>query len=236
MNYAEAHADLEAAIAEEGAAIAAAAEVAPPRHVVVLGGDKYMRDPKGRLVPVETIEAFDLLMDETVRKIARFAEELRDQIARYKQHTLNDVLGLKEILAQEHNVTIGGEKGNITLTTFDGLMKVTLKIADVTVFGPELQAAKAKVSECLRGWSEGATPELRAVVENAFAVDQEGKINRANLLYLLRLNIDNATWKEGMALIRQAERPMGTKEYVQVHVRKSVGDRWEHVAIDVAAA
>lgn len=226
--YDEAHDILEAE-----AAPAAPAE-AP--GVVRIGEDRYMRDPKGRLVPIETIAPFDLLMDETVRKVAHFATELRDQIARYKQHTLDDVLGLKALLAQEHNVTIGGEKGNITLTTFDGLTKVSLKIADVTIFGPELQAAKAKVSECLRTWTEGAPPELRAIVENAFAVDQDGQINRSNLLYLLRLNIDNPTWREGMDLIRKAERPMGTKEYVQVHVRKGVGERWEHVAIDVAAA
>lgn len=227
--YETATADLDDAAREAPAPV-------DPAGVVRIGEDRYMRDPKGRLVPLETIAPFDLLMDETVRKIAYFAAELRDQIARYKQHTMDDVLGLKALLAQEHKVTIGGEKGNITLTSFDGLTKVTLKIADVTVFGPELQAAKVKVSECLRTWTEGAPPELRAIVENAFAVDQEGKINRSNLLYLLRLNIDHPTWREGMDLIRKAERPMGTKEYVQVHVRKAVGDRWEHVAIDVAAA
>jgi hypothetical protein len=202
----------------------------------IINGKKHLTDPKGRLVPIDLVKPVDLLMDETVRKVAHFAQTLSAQVARFKQHTLDDIAGFKALLAQEHGTTIGGGKGNITLTSFDGLVKVSVKIADLTIFGPELQDAKAKVTECIRTWAEGAAPELIALVESAFQVDQEGRVNRSDLLYLLRLNIDHPTWLEGMDLIRKAERPMGTKEYVQVHVRPHTGAKWEHVTIDVAAA
>lgn len=211
-----------------------AAPTAPP--VEIVNGKAHMTDVKGRLVPVDLIKPVDLLMDETVRKVAFYAQQLSAQVARFKQHTLDDIAGFKALLAQEHKTDIGGPKGNITLTSFDGLVKVSVKIADLTMFGPELQNAKAKVTECIRTWAEGAGPELRALVESAFQVDQEGRVNRSDLLYLLRLNIEHPTWLEGMALIRQAERPLGTKEYVQVHVRPHTGAKWEHVTIDVAAA
>jgi hypothetical protein len=215
---------------------AVADQVAAHPGAELVGGQPYMRDVKGRLVPIAVVSPIDLLMDEVVRKIRHYAEDLSAQVGRYKQHTLDDVLGFKALLAQEHNTKVGGEKGNITLTSYDGLTKVSVKIADLTFFGPELQNAKAKVTECLRSWSEGARPELIAVVENAFQVDQEGRVNRSDLLYLLRLTIDDPMWNEAMDLIRQAERPMGTKEYVQVHRRASPAAKWEHVAIDVAAA
>lgn len=204
--------------------------------VTVIAGRDHLTDVKGRLVPVELIKPVDLLMDEVVKKVARYAVELSAQVSRYKQHTLDDVAGFKALLAQEHGTTIGGGKGNITLTSFDGLTKVSVKIADLTMFGPELQNAKAKVTECIRTWSEGSRPELIALVENAFQVDQEGRVNRSDLLYLLRLNIEDPLWIEAMDLIRKAERPMGTKEYVQVHRRTHTGAKWELVAIDVAAA
>lgn len=204
--------------------------------VTVINGRDHLTDVKGRLVPVDLVKPVDLLMDEVVRKISRYAVELSAQVSRYKQHTLDDVAGFKALLAQEHGTTVGGGKGNITLTSFDGLTKVSVKIADLTMFGPELQNAKAKVTECLRTWSEGADAKLVAVVENAFQVDQEGQINRSNLLYLLRLNIEEPLWVEAMGLIRAAERPMGTKEYVQVHRRAHTGAKWDLVAIDVAAA
>lgn len=226
---AEAHAELDAELATS--------EPAPPRAGTVMVGDvPHLKDPKGRLVPLGHVRPLDLLMDEEVRKIVAYAMALSAQVARFKNHTLDDISGFKALVAQEFNTVLGGEKGNITLTSFDGLMKVSLKIADVTHFGPELQAAKAKVTECIRNWQGGADPRLVALVENAFQVDQEGQVNRSNLLYLLRLDFDDPVWLDAMEAIRQAERPSGTKEYVQIHVRPEPGAKWQHVTIDLAAA
>src|SRR3546814_15019142 len=76
-----------------------------------------MADAKANLVPVEAIKPADLLMDETVRKITGFARDLSAQIARFKGHTFEDVNGLQALIAQEYGVTVGGRKGNITLTS-----------------------------------------------------------------------------------------------------------------------
>jgi len=225
---AEAHATLDAELAQD--------TPAPRPGTVEVDGKPHLRDPKGRLVPLDLVKPVDLLMDEEVRKIVRFAQELSAMVARFKAHTLDDISGFKALVAQEFNASLGGEKGNVSLTSFDGLMKVSLKIADVVAYGPELQAAKAKVTECIRNWQGGADPRLVALVENAFQVDQEGQVNRSNLLYLLRLNLDDPTWLEGMEAIRQSERPSGTKEYVQIHVRPDAGAKWQHVTIDLAAA
>lgn len=219
------------------AAAVLAEDTAPAREgAVLVHGKPHLTDPKGRLVNVDNIKPLDLLIDEEVRRIVRFAGALSAQVARFKQHTLDDISGVKALVAQEFNATLGGEKGNLSLTTFDGLMKVSLKIADVVQYGPELQAAKAKVTECIRNWQGGADPKLVALVENAFQVDQEGQVNRSNLLYLLRLNFDDPTWLEGMKAIRESERPSGTKEYVQIHVRPEPGAKWQHITIDLASA
>jgi len=207
-----------------------------PAGIKEFGGNKYMLDTRGALVPVEVVSAADQLMDETVRKIVGFALGLNDQVARYKAHTLGDVGALRDLLAADYGVAVGGRKGNITLTSFDGLMKVTVKIADIITFGPELQIAKDLVGECLTKWSSDSRPELRAVVQRAFDVDQEGRVNRSELLRLLRMDIADETWRKAMAAIVAAMRPLGTKEYLQVHRRPLATAAWEHVTIDVAAA
>src|SRR3546814_8463243 len=122
-----------------------------------------MADAKANLVPVEAIKPADLLMDETVRKITGFARDLSAQIARFKGHTFEDVNGLQALIAQEYGVTVGGRKGNITLTSFDGCEKVQVQVADLIEFGPELQAAKALVDKCLSEWSADSRVELRAL-------------------------------------------------------------------------
>src|SRR3546814_9855969 len=91
----------------------------------------------------------------------------------FKGHTFEDVNGLQALIAQEYGVTVGGLKGNITLTSFDGCEKVQVQVADLIEFGPELQAAKALVDECLSEWSADSRVELRALVSRVFNVDKE---------------------------------------------------------------
>ncbi len=101
-------------------------EIGIPAHAVEANGRYYMADPKGALVPLETVKTTDLLMDEQVRKIMVFARDLNAQIARFKDHTLGDVADLLAVFDQEHQVKLGGIKGNVTLTSFDSTLKVQL--------------------------------------------------------------------------------------------------------------
>lgn len=207
-----------------------------PSPVIDVQGKPYMRDAKGALVPVEAVKPVDLLMDETVRKIIGFARELSAQIARFKGHTFEDVGAFQALIAQEYGASVGGKKGNITLTTFDGLMKVQVQVADLVTFGPELQAAKGLVDECLRDWAKDTGPELRAIVERAFQVDKEGQVNRAELFMLLRVEIDDERWQSAMEAIRQSMRVIGSKTYIRFYERASVEKPWRAVTIDLASA
>lgn len=207
-----------------------------PDAALHVNGQFYMADPKGALVPLEMVKATDLLTDEAVRRIMSFADELNAQIARFKQHTLDDVSALLAVFDQEHGVKLGGTKGNVTLTTFDGTMKVQLAIADQITFGPELQSAKKLVDECLNEWSADSRPELRAIVQRAFNTDKEGLVNRAELFSLLRLDIEDARWTRAMKAIRDSIRIDGTKEYVRFYRRPNSRAKWANVTIDVASA
>ncbi|MFN3513429.1 MAG: DUF3164 family protein [Phenylobacterium sp.] len=199
-------------------------------------GQTYMRNHKGALVPVESIRPADKLMDETVRKILGYAKPLADQIARFKRHTLQDVAAFQDILSQEYGTTRGGPKGNVTLTTFDGLMKVQVQVADRVVFGPELQEAKKLVDACLNEWATDANAALRTIVQSAFSVDQEGKVSPSELFTLLRHDIQDERWQTAMRAIRDSIRIEGSKEYVRFYRRARPTDPWEAVSIDVAAA
>ncbi|WP_186390388.1 DUF3164 family protein, partial [Stappia sp. TSB10P1A] len=138
--------------------------------------------------------------------------------------------------AQEHGLTKGGPKGNRTYQTFDGLMKVTVQVADYVDFGPQLQIAKRLLDECLTEWSADSRPEIRAVITRAFNTDKEGQVNRAEIFMLLRLDIEDPRWQEAMRAIREAMRVTGSKEYVRFYRRSRVTDRWDAVTIDLARA
>ena len=211
-------------------------EERPAEGITNVNGKPYMADAKGALVPLEMVKAADKLEDETVRKIMGFARDLSAQLARFRGHTMTDLGEFDALLDQEYGLKKGGKKGNRTYQTFDGLMKVSVSVADFVDFGPQLQVAKTLIDECLNEWAADSGPEIRAVVTRAFNTDKEGQINRSEIFMLLRLQIEDERWLKAMEAIRDAMRVTGSKEYVRFYQRKNVTDAWTAVTIDLAKA
>lgn len=204
---------------------------------IEMEGQRYMRDGRGCLMPLDLVRPQDLLQDEMVRKIAHFAKELSDQIARFKGHTMDDIGAFDALLEAEY----GGHarksvKGNRTYLAYDGTIKVQVQVAERVAFGPELQVARDLVDECLAEWASGTRDEIKAVVTHAFQVDKEGEISRPAIYSLLRLEIEDARWKKAMQAIHDAMRVVGSKSYIRVHRRETPEGAWEPVTIDLAKA
>ncbi len=207
-----------------------------PDGKTIIDGTEHMRDGKGALVPVSLIKAQHLLEDELVRKVMGYAIALSAQVARFKEHTFDDLGQFEALLAQQYDAKIGGAKGNKTLTSHDGLFKITVQVADSIVFGSELQIAKSLVDECLNEWSQGSRDEIRAIVQRAFNTDKAGQINRSEIFMLLRMEITDPRWQRAMQAIRDAMRVEGSKTYVRCHRREAIDGAWIPVTIDLAKA
>jgi len=201
-----------------------------------VGGRPYLRDARGALVPLESIKPMDLLIDEQVRKILKFAAELSAQVSRFKGYTFEDIGALQALVDQEYGARLGGAKGNLTLTSFDGCARVMLHMQDQIDFGPELQTAKKLVDECLSEWAADSSAEIRALVTRAFQVDKEGHINRAEIFMLLRVEIADERWQRAMDAVRDSIRILGSKAYLRFQTRSSPDAAWSSITIDLAAA
>ena len=195
----------------------------------------YMQNAQGHLVPLEQVKPVDLLIDQTVRKIIGYADSLSEQIGRFKGHTFDDVAVLLDLLAEEYDHHRGGDKGNVTLPSYDGCLKVTIQVQDKISFGPELQIAKSILDEVIASWTVEARSEIRALVNSAFDVGEDGKLNRALLFGLRRLHIEDEGWKRAMQALTDSIRIIGSAEYVRFYRRPTARDRWEAIPIDLAA-
>lgn len=203
--------------------------------IVEVGADKFMKDAKGNLIGLGQIKPQRILEDEMVRKVMRFARELSDQIRRFKGHTFEDLAAFQSLLEQQYGAKAGGAKGNVTFSTFDDSMRVEVKIADQIAFGPELQAAKKLVDECLKEWGADSHEMIRSLVTNVFNVEKEGQINRGELFTLLAIEHSDPRWQSAMEAIRDSIRVIGTKAYLRFRIRDEQG-AWSTVTIDLAAA
>lgn len=181
--------------------------------------DGYMQDAAGRLVPIANVRAEDLLEDELVRAIYQRGLEVRELLRQLRASAFEEIAIFQALLAEKHGATVGGPKGNLTLSSFDGRLRVQVAVGDNITFGPELATAKSLIDECLEEWCEGGDPNIKAVVNDAFDVRKEGKVQVGQILRLRRLNIDHPTWQRAMTAIADAIRIDSTSSYVRLYDR-----------------
>lgn len=204
--------------------------------IIPFQGRPHMMDGKGRLVPVSLIKGEDMAEDQMVRKIMGHAEELSAQIARFRGHTFEDIGSHLDDLAEKYGSKRGGQKGNMTFTSFDACQRVQVAVSETIAFGASLQIAKDLIDECIDEWSEGIRDEIKALVSNAFQTNQEGKVNRAAIFRLRTVKIDDERWKRAMAAINDSIRVDGSRVYVRFYKREHPQAAWQAITIDLASA
>ncbi|WP_419852464.1 DUF3164 family protein [Actinobacillus pleuropneumoniae] len=202
---------------------------------VEIGGELYWKDANGNLKPDGLVKEVDKVRDELVRNFAQKAIEQSTALAKFKRSVFDDVGAFISLSAEKYGVKIGGAKGNVSLFTYDGEYKMQLAVQDHIRFDERIHAAKALIDECLHDWSEGAKPELKALIENAFEVDKEGNLSTAKILSLRRVEIDDERWNQAMTAISDSVQVVGSKDYVRFYKRNQDG-KYVPIALDVAAA
>ena len=198
--------------------------------------DGYMRNPAGHLVPRDQVRQQDLLRDAVASKLAADAIEINRLLREFKALALGDIADLVKISAEKYKVSLGGEKGNVTVTTFDGRFKVIRAYAERIVFTEEIEAARALINACIVRWSEGANANIRALVDRAFRTDSKGQIKMSAVLELLRLEIKDDEWQRAMQAIRDSIQSTGTAVYVRVYERIDDTDQYRPISLDLATA
>ena len=195
----------------------------------------YKRDAQGRLTPISLIKPIDIERDDLVLSIVTKAKDHAEQILAFKNSVFDDIAAFVSMSAEQYQVKIGGEKGNVTLTSFDGRYKVVRAIQESLVFDERLQAAKALIDSCLQRWSEGAQPEIKVLINDAFQVDKAGNINTGRVLGLRRLGIQDEEWQRAMTAIGEALQVAGSKSYVRIYERIGSSDKYRPISLDMAA-
>ncbi|MFM9881216.1 MAG: DUF3164 family protein [Burkholderiaceae bacterium] len=194
----------------------------------------YWQDANGNLVPVAKIKDIDKDRSQTVRGLCVQAKAESARLMAFKttaMHAVSEFVGRS--LAQ-YDVAHGGKKGNVTLITFDGKFKIVRQMAETITFDERLQAAKALIDECIQSWSKGSNANIKVLVNDAFQVDQQGKINTGRVLGLRRLEINDEKWLLAMQAIGDSMRVASTKPYIRFYERDDNSGDYTPISLDVA--
>lgn len=193
----------------------------------------YMKDRKGRLVPVSQVSDYDREMDDFVRSRVAGAKVESQRLADFKQQSFGDCYAWLELVADKFGRKPGGLKGNVTFSTFDGSQQIKIAVQDRLTFGPELQVAKDMIDECLKAWSQGADEKLLTIITDAFDVDKEGKLNTGRIVSLRQLNIDDELWQQAMEALNKALVVSVTSTYINFKEQDGSG-KMVNIPLDIA--
>ena len=192
--------------------------------------EDFWTDAKGNRVRLANISPTDQMKDEVARRLVEGAKGVQSVMAAFKTTAFEEVMAAKGLIFEKYGVSLGGKKGNMSIKSFDGSVEVQVAVADLISFGPELQAAKALIDECIEDWAEGANDNIRTLVEDAFQVNKQGRIDTGRVFGLRRLNMKDAKtgesdprWRRAMDAIADAVQVDGSATYVRFYDRANGG-------------
>lgn len=194
----------------------------------------YLKDAKGRLVPEDMVTPIDKLRDQLVVALVKQATDLSAILATFKRCAFADIEAFVQTSAEQYGVKLRGNKGNLTLYSYDGRYKVVRQVADRIRFDERLQAAKALIDECITEWAQGSRSEIQLLVNDAFRVDKEGEVNASAVLSLRRHDIRDEKWKRAMAAISDSLQVVGSTSYVRVYERVGDSEQYRVIPLDIA--
>jgi len=202
--------------------------------IVVLNGEKFMKDSQGRLVHIDMVKPVDQARDQLVRDVINKSLATAAALREFNTTVMSDIQAFVELSMEQYGVKRGGEKGNITIPSYDGRYRIQVAVGDILSFDERLQAAKAIIDDLLEEWTIGARPELLTIIKDAFQVDKAGKINTKAILGLRKIDIPDERWQTAMEAISDSIQVAETKEYLRIYQR--IDDCWEKINLNSPAA
>ena len=217
-------------------------------NAVVKQTTQMMKNRKGHFVPVDMVEPLDIARDEFVREFLKKADAMQQQLITLKQQLFGDFDSFVKLSAEQYGVEFGGVRGNVTLTSFDGEIKIQLSQQDRFDYDERLNVAKSLIDEffteaieeietALNDDEDAAATmnmqQIKAIIDDIFQVGKKGKINLNRILSLRHYKFDPPKWKKAMEAISDSIHSDGTTPYIRIY-RKNEQGKFKQVVLDFA--
>lgn len=198
-----------------------------------IDGIKYYLKSDGSLIPESQVKDIDKLRDQTVMEAADKLMTLKSSMIRLKAEVVDDINEFLAVSAEQYGVKLGGERGNLTLTSMDGAVRIDYKNSDTITFNEQIQVAKQLIDEYLDELTKDSNPELKTIVSAAFRLRQ-GRIDVKSVLKLREYNISDERWKKAMDIIDDAKQIVSTKKCLRLYVRNKLTGELENQPFDLS--
>lgn len=195
-------------------------------------GKVYM-DHKGNAIPEKYVSPYDKRKEVVLRRLLRKAESLNEKLNSYKSELQTELDLLYKIMLQEYNIEPSDLNENKAFYSFDKAIKIEMSIDNVVSFSDKINVAQAKLKEFIETKSANTDGDLMLLVNQAFTTTK-GRLDKARVMSLFKLNIKHPKWEEAMELIKDSIETNSTRKYFNVYKRDSNGD-YKRVSLNITA-
>ena len=196
----------------------------------------YMRNRKGHLVEEQFVDPYDLEMNAFVLRHLEKALQIQTMLAKFKQEVYEDCIAYQELIAEKYDTKIGGSKGGVSFTTYDGEHQIRISVQDRICMGVELKVAETLLKEVANEWAQGARAEVKHLIHRLFETDNEGNISVSKVLDFRRsyksISKDER-WIKAMNAIDDSIKIVGSKSYLNFKKRNSEG-KYFNIPLDIS--
>lgn len=196
-----------------------------------IDGITYYKDSKGAWVPSEQVKDTDKLRDQMVNTIADKLMELRTHMIRVKADILEDIAAFMETMADEYGVKLGGLKGNLSFSSYDGNIKLQYYCNDYLTFNEGIHVAKSLIDEYLADATKDASPAIRQIVQAAFNMRQ-GRMDVKAILKLRDIKENDPRWVKAMQIIDESKQWNSGRRSLRFYVKNKSTNGMDLVPLD----
>lgn len=193
----------------------------------------YMQNNRGDLVREENVKDIDKIVDQSVTTLAQQARELSMSLTKFKRLALDDIRELIKIAGEKYGENLGGDKGNITLCSYDGRYKVQRTFADRVSFNIEMKAAESLFDKYLESISASAEADIRVLINATFRSTRGKKLRTAELLRLLSLDIKHPDWIQACEALKNSIMIDGSTVYIRVYERVNDSEAYRMIPLNI---
>lgn len=198
------------------------------------GVPAYLIDQGGESIPRKYVSDYDVERQMELLTVVKEWQAEREKLEQLALKTLESAQYLETLRG-----TAMAERGNMQITSFDGLMQIEIITAwRVVLDDRAIEAKYAMVEYVKKGLSTSKddihTQAVMAIINDTFTPTKAGCLRNGMVVRLLNYNIQAREWQDACALLRAAMQTCRGKSYLRVNVRSSINDTFEMIRLDMA--
>lgn len=181
-------------------------------------------------------EAYTQEREVLIKSLSSQARQLNDQLADFKGKAF-DQLSTFYNKMKEYGEIPEDNKGNFTIKTHDGSVKIEFTNHIIREFDERAEAAAAHLEEFLKEeFVKKRNQDGYDMIKSITKKGKDGKfdVNLISRLEQIRNRFDHPEWIKALDLFKEAYAEYGSSQYVRFYMRNGSSQQYEQIPLNFA--